>query len=306
MGIFRYRVLVYNTDQNEYGTVSASYFAGRMKITGIFQQPIIPDPEDIVVVNIPWDIIQTVYVELPPMKNIRERNKIAELEIRRLMDIHDELSVSTIPSLFGKTLVFFVKKSDYVHFKISKNINFEPDVAYPNIFSELLLLRKFPGYWLYLVLGKTLSGIVVMHDQFIINTRIFDFSVDDINSVIKEETGFALDEIETSGNVDLLNTAQRIIESLSSDILARLERELIISINTTEIEKITINQVSGIMIVCDSTLIRNNVISSQGSFEGKFSEPDYILSPQNRISLSDLGLLYRGGLEIGKVKSIKW
>jgi len=308
VGIFVHEILVYNSEQSEYGTLSANYFSGNIKIKGFYQQPISPDPESMVVINIPWDIIQTTYIELPPVKNYSEMKKIAELEIRRLMDLNEEINLSCIPTVYGKTLVLFVRKSDYDRYKMSRNISFEPDVAYPNILSELLVTKKFPGYWMYLVLGRMSSGIVVMNNNSIINVRILDFSMEDISKIVKEETGFELFEIERSENEELTKAAKRIVDSISIDVLSQIERELIIATNTTEIEKIDIQMISGIVVVCDFKIMRDIILGFEGNFRGKFSEP-VLLFPtkdKNKIGLADLGLIYRGGIEIGKVKSIKW
>lgn len=306
MGIFRHRILVYNFDQSSYSTLAGTYFGGKISINGYSQGSLFPDPEDIVVINLPLDIIQTAFIELPPVKNEKDAKRIVELELRSVADISEEINVGYVRSVQNKVFALYVRKSDYLQYKLSRNIEFEPDVAYPNVFSELVITKKLPGYWMYLVLGRTNSGIVIMNGSNIIGMRIIDFSLEDINRIVKEETGFEILEIERSGNEELIETTRKIIESLFADVVGLIEREIIISINTLEIEKITINQITGIALICDFNILRELILQSQWNFREKVSEAITVLNIPNKITFADAGLLYRGGLELGKVKSIKW
>lgn len=306
LGIFKHRILVYNFDQSSCSTLVSTYFGGKISVKGFSTGSLFPDPEDIVVMNLPLDIIQTAFIELPPVKSEKDAKRIVELELKSVTDISEDINVGYIKSVQNKVLTLYVRKSDYLQYKLSRNIEFEPDVAYPNIFSELLITKKFPGHWMYLILGRTNSGIVIMNGNSIIGIRIIDFSLEDINRIVKEETGFEVLEIEQSGNEELIETARKIMETLSSDIIGLIERELIIAINTTEIERITINQVTGIALICDFTMLKELILQSQWNFREKVSEAITILNIPRKLALADAGLLYRGGLELGKVKSIKW
>lgn len=306
LGIFKHRLLIYNFDKFENSTLMATYFGGTIFVNAFLEERYFPDPEDISIINIPLDIIQTAFIELPPVKNGKDVKRILELELKSVADISDEINFGYIKSVQNKVLAIYVKRSDYIQYKLTKNIEFEPDVAYPNIFSELVIIKKFPGYWMYLVLGRFNSAIVIMNGDRIIGLRIIDFALEDINRVIKEETGFDMIEIEQSGNEDLIETVKKIIESLSADIIALIEREMIISINTTEVEKISINQIAGVAVICDFNIVRDIILQSQWNFRDRISEAITLFKIPKKLTFSDVGLLYRGGLEIGKVKSIKW
>jgi len=306
LGVFKHRILVYNFDQSSSSTLIGTYFGGKISVKGFFQGVLFPDPEDIVVINLPIDIVQAAFIELPPVKNEKDIKRIVELELKSAADINEDINVGYVKSIQNKVLALYVRKSDYLQYKLSRNIEFEPDVAYPNIFAELVITKKLPGYWMYLVLGRTNSGIVIMNGSNIIGMRIIDFSLEDINRIVKEETGFEILEIERSGNEELIETTRKIIESLFADVVGLIEREIIISINTLEIEKITINQITGIALICDFDILRELILQSQWNFREKVSEAITVLNIPNKITFADAGLLYRGGLELGKVKSIKW
>ncbi len=306
LGIFKHRILVYNFDTSENSTLIATYFGGRVFVNAFSEGRLYPDPEDVVVINLPIDIIQTAFIELPPVKNEKDTKRIVELELRSNADITDEINVGYVKSVHNKVLALYVKKTDYTQYKLSKNIEFEPDVAYPNIFSELLITKKLPGYWMYLVLGRLNSAIVIMNGDRVIGLRIIDFALEDINRIIKEETGFEMLEIEQSGNEELMESVKKIVESLSADIIGLIERELIISINTTEVEKLSINQITGIALICDFSMVKEIILQSQWNFREKVSEAITLFNIPKRLTFSDIGLLYRGGLEFGKVKSIRW
>ncbi|MFN3692390.1 MAG: hypothetical protein ACK4R7_05820, partial [Fervidobacterium sp.] len=172
MAIFSHRIMVYNTDDENFPAVSAKYFGGSIKLTSVYQSKIKPDPEDLVVVNIPWDIIQMAYIDVPNVKKYKDVLRLAGLEIRRLMDINEEVNVGVLKSIAGKMLALFIRRSDYMRYKEVNNFDFEPDVAYPNILSELLLIKKLPGIWAYIVLGTKNSGIVLMENDSFINLRV--------------------------------------------------------------------------------------------------------------------------------------
>jgi len=306
LGIFSYRVVTYNLNDGQINTTIANYRGGKLRIKNYYPQFVLADPEDITVINIPWDIIQMTFLELPPTKKERDRIRAAELEIRRIYNLSEDLIISCIPSAFGKCLVFFLKKSDFFRFLSSYNIDFIPDVAYPNILAELLIVKKFPGRWVYVVLGEHTSGIVIMNREHILNVRMIDLSLNEINHIVKEETGFEIFEIENSGNEELIGQAKKIVDSITYDILGIIGREVIISINTTEQEKLSIEMVDGISLVCRSSIIKEAILSAEFDFKSKLSEAILTLRPHPQLSLAELGLLYRGGLELGKVKSITW
>ena len=315
MGIFRNRIMAYNISNfgaknNQYVEVLSGLFSrNKIRIKNYFPQIIQPDPEDLVVVNVPWDIIRMAFVELPPIKKEEEKLKLAELEVRRITGINEDLNVGYIPSAGGKVLVLYSTMADLIKFLNSSSIMFEPDVAYPNILSEILLINKLPGYWAYLVLGKYTSGIVIMNGGTVLNIRIIDFPFEDINHIVQEETGFDIFEIEKSGNEDLIETSRKILSTISLDISSEIEREIIITVNTTEVEKVTVDQLTNIAIVSDSQILTDTLINeerNQSVLQGKFVEPVFKIPIKKNYPLSQIGLLYRGGLELGKVKSIRW
>ncbi|MGB4751379.1 MAG: hypothetical protein WBH60_01940 [Fervidobacterium sp.] len=315
MGIFRNRIMAYSISNsgaknNQYVEVLSGLFSrNKIRIKNYFPQIIQPDPEDLVVVNVPWDIIRMAFVELPPIKKEEEKLKLAELEVRRITGINEDLNVGYIPSAGGKVLVLYSTMADLIKFLNSSSIMFEPDVAYPNILSEILLINKLPGYWAYLVLGKYMSGIVIMNGGTVLNIRIIDFPFEDINHIVQEETGFDIFEIEKSGNEDLIETSRKILSTISLDISSEIEREIIITVNTTEVEKVTVDQLTNIAIVSDSQILTDTLINeerNQSVLQGKFVEPVFKIPIKKNYPLSQIGLLYRGGLELGKVKSIRW
>ncbi|MFN6991263.1 MAG: hypothetical protein ACK4MM_00935 [Fervidobacterium sp.] len=306
MAIFTNRIVVYNTDDENFPSVSAKYFGGRIKLTGVYQSRIKPDPEDLIVVNVPWDIIQMTYTDVPDVKSYKDVVKLAELEVRRLTDINEGINVGVLKCVAGKMLALYTRRSDYLRYKEVNNFDFEPDVAYPNILSELLLIKKLPGIWAYVVLGMKNSGIVLMENDNFVNLRIIELLVEDIDKIIVEETGFSLREVENSGSEDLINSAAKILSSIEDDIRTQIERELIITLNTAEFEKLTIQQLSGIVIVCDYKLIKNVFSNEASIFFGKLSDPVFVTRLNKKISLSTSALVYRGGMELGKVKSFNW
>jgi len=113
LGIFRNRIMAYNISNfgaknNQYVEVLSGLFSrNKIRIKNYFPQIIQPDPEDLVVVNVPWDIIRMAFVELPPIKKEEEKLKLAELEVRRITGINEDLNVGYIPSAGGKVLVLY-------------------------------------------------------------------------------------------------------------------------------------------------------------------------------------------------------
>ncbi|WP_448377243.1 hypothetical protein [Fervidobacterium sp.] len=306
MGIFKNRIVAYNFNEGQASTLIANYRNKKIRIKSYHQRFIQPDPEDLVVVNIPWDIIQTAFLELPPIKKESDRIRVAELELRRIYNLNEDINVSCVPSLFGKNFALFVRRADFMRFLETNGLNVIPDIAYPSILLELLLVKKLPGRWVYVVLGEYTSGVIVMDGTAIMNLRIIDISTNEISHLIKEETGFELSEIENSGNEELIEQSKKILETIASDVFSIISREIIISINTTELEKLSIDLIDGIVLITKSKLIRNTIFLEESEMVKKFTDPVFLTKLYPQISISELGLVYRGGVELGKVKSIIW
>lgn len=312
--MFRRRIFAYNflsvfDDRKRVDLLVGEKRSSTLKVVGYFEQVIQPDPEDLVVVNVPWEIIRTASIELPPMKNEVDRRKLAEIEIRRLFDIGvEQIEVGILPSFGDRAFALFVETEEFQRFLGSTGLSIEPDVAFPTILSELLVVARLPGYWAYFVLGKTVSGTVLTFNEGVLNLRISEMTGDDIDKIVQDETGFSLLEIETTGNEELLSAARRIVESLAMEIVSAIEREVIITVNTTETIKLTPDQLEGLVVVCDSTLLSEAILNysvEHEVFRRRVSQPVLRFRLRKRYPHASVGLLYRGGLELGKVKSLR-
>ncbi|ODN30086.1 hypothetical protein [Fervidobacterium thailandense] len=313
MRILQKRVVAYNFSDVGLPTKNlevafANVRGKNLKITDYGKIMKYPDLEDVVVVNLPWDILRTVFLELPPVPKEQDRLNLAAIEIKRLYDFISDVEVALLPSVGGKQLAIFVEKTDLNRYLSTINIGIEPDVAYPDLFSELLLVQKFPGYWVYFIMGKAVSGTVLMFGDMILNIRIHEMALNTVDRIVLEETGFELCEIEKSENSELIERAEKIVESLIGELITEAEREVIITVNTTDVEKVAIDQIEGVVFLANSKIISNSLLSTEyeGFLRRKLTSPSLKIDIPKDISLSIAGLLYRGGLEFGKVKSLSW
>ncbi len=287
----------------------ALYKSGKVIIKEISNETFIqPDVEDIVIVEIPLEIIRTSVLEPPAVRKEKEIQNFIILELSRMLEINAKIVASHIKTLGNKLYVFYMFEEELKRYL--SEFPAEPDIVYPQFLSQLILLKKLPGTWAHIVLGNEASNISIFENDYILNTRIAELGLKYVFEMIKEETSFSLNEIERSNNVELLEQAEKIIESILPDLVSELEREIFVALNTTTLRKITINDLDGVVVVCDSKkIIRllRKYSENEGGFNSKLVEPIFIFN--NILDFGDtglLGLLYRGGLEFGKVKSIRW
>lgn len=313
MRILQKRVAAYNFSDAGLPTQNlevafANVKGNSLKIVDYGRTMKVPDYEDVVVVNLPWDILRTAFLELPLIPREKDLLNLAAIEIKRMYDFVSDIEVALLPSAAGKKLAIFVEKNDLNRYLSTIGIGVEPDVAYPDLFSELLLIRKYPGYWVYFIMGKSVSGTVLMFGDMILNVRIHEMALNLIDRIVLEETGFELCEIERSENSELCEKARKIVESLVGELMTEAEREVIITVNTTEVEKVTLEQIDGVVFVTNSQIISNSLLSSEYEMylRRKLTSPSLRIEIPKNLSLSIAGLLYRGGLEFGRVKSLSW
>uniref|UniRef100_A0A7C4CDH1 Pilus assembly protein PilM n=1 Tax=Fervidobacterium thailandense TaxID=1008305 RepID=A0A7C4CDH1_9BACT len=313
MKILQKRVAAYNFSDTGLPTQNlevafANVKGKRLKIVDYGRTMKVPDYEDVIVVNLPWDILRTAFLELPLIPRKKDLLNLAAIEIKRIYDFVSDIEVALLPSAAGKQLAIFVEKTDLNRYLSTIGIGVEPDVAYPDLFSELLLIQKYPGYWVYFIMGKSVSGTVLMFGDMILNVRIHELALNSIDRIVLEETGFELCEIERSENSELHKKAQKIVESLVGELMTEAEREVIITVNTTEVEKVALEQIDGVVFVTNSQIISNSLLSSEYEMylRRKLTSPSLRMEIPKNLSLSIAGLLYRGGLEFGRVKSLSW
>ncbi|QTA37632.1 hypothetical protein JYK00_07830 [Thermosipho ferrireducens] len=285
----------------------------KLKISsyGVLQKEFKQHIEDIIVVNIPWDLLLHVKIETPPITNEKELKKFLKFEISQNISMEtNEFFFDYLPSQGGITHALVIKNSDLTLFLeniYEKNVP-EPDILYPDILRELLPVKKFPGVWIYFILSKEYSGTVIMDSDKFLNIRFSELSLQNVSQIILDETGFTLFEIEESRNEELTSEARKIFTVLMQDLLAEIERDMLVTINTTG-ENFNIDMVEGISIISESSLfyeiLREN-IDFTTLIREKYMAPDFIIQIKKNTLTGLTGLLLRGGYELGKVKSLQW
>ncbi len=290
-------------------SVKATYKGGNLKIKEIFYNQFHqPDIEDIVVIEVPLEILRTTIMEVPPVRKEKEIGNLVFLELSRSLDTNSKIVFSYLRTILNKLYVFYMFEEELNRYLSDYPV--EPDIVYPQFFSELILLRKVQGTWVYVILNSDSSNVSIFENGNLLNTRVSELALKDIFDMLKEETGFNLKDIESSKNIELIEQSEKIIETVLPDLISEIQREIYVALNTTNLKKITINDLDGVIIICKSRIILEllkKYSKEEGAFNSKLNEPIFIFN--NVLDFDDIGLLglvYRGGLEFGKVKSLLW
>ncbi|MDK2885770.1 MAG: hypothetical protein PWP54_328 [Thermosipho sp. (in: thermotogales)] len=281
----------------------------KIKEMGEFNSNIKFQDDDLIVVNLPWDLILHLSIEVPGIKKEKELKEFLQIEVSQNLGMEpDELYFDYIKPFTDKINVFVVKKyelNQYLENISSVGIP-EPDILFPDIIKEMLMIKRYVGLNMYFVITSDYSGTLILMDNDLKFLRFSYLTLEYLNRVVYDEFGEGIYNIEKFGDMELKNRVKQFLKPLIVDFISEIEREILISVNSTEGE-ISTDILNGIIIVTDSKLV-NNAIEENYSLgdilSKKFVSPHLIFTVEEYSYLGCLGLMVRGGNEIGKVKFI--
>ncbi|MBO8160132.1 MAG: hypothetical protein H0Z24_00725 [Thermosipho sp. (in: Bacteria)] len=311
MSLLGRRIISFDVKDNHilYGLGNYSFGKVKVKKFGEFDSNIKFEPDDLIVVNLPWDLILHLTIDVPGITKEKELREYLTIEISQNLGIDgDELYFDYVKPFTEKANVFVVKKMD-LHLYLEKLTSYgipEPDVIYPDILKEMILLTKFTGLNLYFIISQDYSGTIIMTDNNFDFMRFSYLTLEYINRVTSDEFGMNLYEIEKSDDIELKDRVRQFLKPLTIDLISEIEREALISINSTD-GQVTTEILNGITIVTDSKLINESIEQNYALGEilkQKYISPHFKFLMDDMTNIGCMGLLMRGGMEIGKVKFV--
>lgn len=311
INLFGRRIISFDVRNNGLYYSIGNYMFNKVKIKemGEFNSNIKFQDDDLIVVNLPWDLILHLSIEVPGIKKEKELKEFLQIEVSQNLGMEpDELYFDYIKPFTDKINVFVVKKyelNQYLENISSVGIP-EPDILFPDIIKEMLMIKRYVGLNMYFVITSDYSGTLILMDNDLKFLRFSYLTLEYLNRVVYDEFGEGIYNIEKFGDMELKNRVKQFLKPLIVDFISEIEREILISVNSTEGE-ISTDILNGIIIVTDSKLV-NNAIEENYSLgdilSKKFVSPHLIFTVEEYSYLGCLGLMVRGGNEIGKVKFI--
>jgi len=263
------------------------------------------DLEDIVVANVSMENVLVMNIKVPPTLNKQNAVEYATMEISRNLGILPEQLVVAPLDIRGGEGLFFVSKVDQVKSFVTdlmKKEFPETDVVIPDI---VKYLEVFEFYF-----GKRLKGtsvltvisflsdyysIVVLENNHYRSLRLLFSMFWDYMDIVVENTGIQPKElIEGTVNVDL-----SFLQPYFGDFLIELDREVKVSL-----DEVNLSRVNQFFYIVDPPIFSPVLSQSLEKFEGVALKQGIVPSFKPGISLGTLGLMIRGGREIGKVKHL--
>ncbi|ABR31586.1 hypothetical protein SU69_08830 [Thermosipho melanesiensis] len=287
------------------------YFFGKSKVLFLkdWESTFEITVDDFVIVNIPWDYILNLKIDLPSVKNKKELEKLILLEISQSLGVQpNEFFFDYILNPNGKANVFIIKKEDFhAYFQVLSQRNIpEPDVVYPDFLKESLMFNKLPGYNIQFFINKNSSGILVFNNSELMEIRYSDFNLNNLSGILLDELGYTLYELEYLDDEDLINDGKTFITGIFNDLLSLIEREIFVTVNSMD-EKIGIDSIQTIQIVTDSNILNEFIrerYTESSLLLNRFYFQDLSKILRNYRYLGVLGLLKRGGINFGKVELV--
>ncbi|PLV58690.1 hypothetical protein [Thermotoga sp. KOL6] len=263
------------------------------------------DLEDIVVANMPMENVLIMKIKVPPTLRKQDVKEYAAVEISRNLGIVPEkLLVAPLDIYEGEGL-FFVSKVDQVKSFVDNLMKsgfpetdiLIPDVAkYLEIF-EFYFKKRLKGISMLIVISffnDYYSTVILQNDRYRSCRMMFSVFWDFMD-IITENTGIQPKEI-VEGMVEI---SLDFLQPYFGDFLLELDREVKASLDELSLEK-----ADQFFYIVDPPILSQAFSQTLKKFEGVTLKEGPVLSIKPRMSLGGLGLLLRGGREIGKVKHI--
>lgn len=309
--IFNRRILAFDVLDDRVNFGIAKYFFGKVKLYEVreYNNNFNFEVDDIIVVNLPWDYVLNLKLEVPLIKNKKELENFINIEISQNFNIDpSEFYFDYFHSFNNVISVFVVKKNEieeYLNKLKSMNIP-EPDIVYPDFLKESLLFQKYPGFNLFVFINKEYSGVLIFNNDQFVTIRYSDLSIKHLSEICEEEFGYTLYELEEIDDEVLIKDSKKFLYGFFGDLLSLIEREIYITLNSSNYE-ITLENLQTVTVFTDSKLLNeliNEKYFESNILQNKFVNNNISYSLEKPRFLGCLGLLLRGGYEFGKVKFV--
>lgn len=263
------------------------------------------DEEDIVVASLPMENVLMVNLKVPRTVTSKMVKDYAVIEVARNLGILPEQLQVALFSRYEDNGLFFVSKKDQVKDFVNKLklSGFpEADVVVPDVVKYLEVFeyytRKEKLTSALLVICSFLNdyyAILTLREGSYTSCRLIFSSFWDYLYVVQDTRGIPIGEMLT-GNV---RENLSFLEPYFLDFLAELDREAKLSLDEAKLSMLDRQY-----HLIDLHFFSDVYKSVAGKYEGTVLKRGIVLETGGKVPCGLLGLLMRGGRELGKVKSL--
>jgi len=267
------------------------------------------DVEDLVVYSFPIENILFMNLNVPPRMDKKMIKNFALIEISRNLNLRPEEIVVDVLEIFEGKALLVVSKREHIVQYINKLVAlgfYEPDVLVPDVFKYLEFSIESVGRKCLIIYNffEDYYSILFLIGSNVVAIRIVLSNLWDYMEMMRESIGVPPLDLVSMRNLRDSPEVERFFLSNFEDILVELEREIRIT-SETAISSVSIDEMDRFEFLVDPPVLSDvldRALSNSSTFSSKNFE--VIKPPESVETLGGLGLLLRGGRELGKVKSI--
>lgn len=267
------------------------------------------DIEDMVVYSFPIENILFMNLNVPSRMDRKMVKSYALIEISRNLNLKPEEIVVDVLEIFeGKALLVVSRKEHIIQY-VNKLVAlgfYEPDILIPDVFKYLEFSSNMIGRKCLIIYNffEDYYSIVFFIDSHVVAIRIVLSNLWDYMEIMRESIGIPPIDLISAKNLNDIPDVEKFFLTNFEDILIELEREIKVT-SETAISPVNVDEMDRFEFLVDPPIL-SEVLSKALSNNPVFSKKTFevIKPPETIETLGGLGLLIRGGEELGKVKSI--
>jgi len=267
------------------------------------------DIEDLVIYSFPIENILFMNLNVPPKMDKRMIKNFALIEISRNLNLRPEEIVVDILEIFEGKALLVVSKREHIVQYVNKFVAlgfYEPDILIPDVFKYLEFSTNTVGRRCLIIYNffEDYYSIILFIGSYVVAIRIVLSNLWDYMEMMRESIGIPPVDLVSMRNLKDSPEVEKFLLTNFEDILIELEREIKLT-SETAISSVSIDEIDRFEFLVDPPVL-SDVLSKALSGSSTFSSKDFevIKPPESVETLGGLGLLLRGGRELGKVKSI--
>jgi len=267
------------------------------------------DVEDLVIYSFPIENILFMNLNVPPKMDKRMIKNFALIEISRNLNLRPEEIVVDILEIFEGKALLVVSKREHIVQYVNKFVAlgfYEPDILIPDVFKYLEFSTNTVGRRCLIIYNffEDYYSIILFIGSYVVAIRIVLSNLWDYMEMMRESIGIPPVDLVSMRNLKDSPEVEKFLLTNFEDILIELEREIKLT-SETAISSVSIDEIDRFEFLVDPPVL-SDVLSKALSGSSTFSSKDFevIKPPESVETLGGLGLLLRGGRELGKVKSI--
>jgi len=267
------------------------------------------DVEDLVIYSFPIENILFMNLNVPPKMDKRMIKNFALIEISRNLNLRPEEIVVDILEIFEGKALLVVSKREHIVQYVNKFVAlgfYEPDILIPDVFKYLEFSTNTVGRRCLIIYNffEDYYSILFFIGSYVVAIRIVLSNLWDYMEMMRESIGIPPVDLVSMRNLKDSPEVEKFFLTNFEDILIELEREIRVT-SETAISSVSIDEIDRFEFLVDPPVL-SDVLSKALSGSSTFLSKDFevIKPPESVETLGGLGLLLRGGRELGKVKSI--